>query len=72
MRARTIKLLGLLRDAVTNPTTIRAIIIIGCACVGYSLSTEATEAWTVVGTVIGQMIAVLLPVPRSRTTKTQE
>lgn len=69
MRARAIKLLGLLRDAVVNPVTIRAIIIILCGCVGYALSTEQVEAWTVVGTVIGQALAVMLPMPRRRGTK---
>jgi hypothetical protein len=65
MRARARRLLELLRDAVTNPTTIRAVVVLGCACVGYSLSSEATEAATVLGVVVGQVIAVLLPVRRS-------
>lgn len=72
MRARAKRLLELLRGSVTNPVLIRALVVLGCALVGYSLSSEATEAWTVVGTVIGQMIAVLLPMPRKRATKSQE
>lgn len=65
MRERTKRLLELLKASVTNPTTIRAVVVLGCALVGYSLSNEATEAATVVGCLVGQVIAVLLPVRRA-------
>lgn len=65
MRARARKLLELLRDALTSAVTIRAVVVLGCALVGYSVSIEATEAATVLGCLVGQVIAVMLPVRRS-------